>query len=214
MTSPIRAIIVDDHPLYRGGVVQTLQSEPDIVVAGQAASTDEAIDLVTTECPDVALIDISMPGDGHMAVAHLKQLCPALRVAMLTASEDHDDVTRALSNGADGYILKGIGGSELVTVVRSLANGEAYVSPTLAGRLLATKRTGDKPKADLLKSLTHREEEIFRRVALGMTNREIAGDLGLQEKTIKHYMTLILQKLQVRNRTEAALMARKGLDIG
>lgn len=208
MTNPIRAIIVDDHPLYRGGVANTLASEPDIDVVGEAATAEDAIDLAKDKEPDVALIDISMPGDGHTIVAPLKTLFPDLRIAMLTASEDHADVALALGNGADGYILKGVGGTELVAIVRALARGQNYVSPTLAGRLLASQGSTDKATTDPIAQLTYREEQILRKVARGMTNKEIARDLKLQEKTIKHYMTLILQKLDARNRTEAALMVR------
>ncbi len=208
MTDKIRAIIADDHPLYRGGVAHTLASQSDIEVVGEAATTAEAIALATSAAPDIALIDISMPGDGQTIIQQLKVLSPDLRIAMLTASEADDDVTCALGNGADGYILKGVGGGELVEIVRSLARGEGYVSPALAGRLLTSRTRTDRGPADPLDSLTHREEEILRKVACGLTNKEIARGLDLQEKTVKHYMTLILQKLGVRNRTEAAMIAR------
>ena len=207
MTGQIRTIVVDDHPLYRGGVIQTLGAEDDIDVVGQGASADEARDLVTAEAPDVALIDISMPGDGHAVVPCLKKARPGLRVAMLTASEDDADVTRALGNGADGYVLKGVGGSELAGIVRALARGETYVSPTLAGRLLARPGRRQDARDDPFADLSRREEEILRHVARGLTNKEVARALDLQEKTVKHYMTIVLQKLNARNRTEAALLA-------
>lgn len=212
MTDVIRAIIADDHPLYRGGVAHTLASQPDIEVVGEAATAVEAISLAESLVPDIALLDISMPGDGQSIIPGLKAANPDLRIAMLTASEEHGDVTRALGNGADGYILKGVGGGELVAIVRSLARGEGYVSPALAGRLLTSRTRAAPTLQDPIDSLTHREEKILRKVACGLTNKEIARDLDLQEKTVKHYMTLVLQKLAVRNRTEAALIARKRWD--
>lgn len=206
MADVIRTIVVDDHPLFRGGVIQTLDAERDIRVVGEGASADDAERLVAEQTPDVALLDISMPGDGHAVVPSLRRMAPGLRIAMLTSSEDDGDVRRALANGADGYILKGVGGGELANVVRVIADGKAYVSPTLAARLLSEPARDRQPAPDPLAELSHREEEILTHVSRGLTNKEVARTLDLQEKTIKHYMTIILQKLNVRNRTEAALI--------
>lgn len=207
MSGAIRTIVVDDHPLYRSGVIQILGSEPDIEIVGEGASAGDAQSLVAEKTPDLALLDISMPGDGNAIVPCLRRISPGLRIAMLTASEDNSDVRTALGHGADGYILKGVGGSELLAIVRTLAGGQAYVSPTLAGRLLAQAPV-QPAETNRLSDLSRREQEIVKHVAHGMTNKEIARKLDLQEKTVKHYMTTIFQKLDVRNRTEAALLAR------
>lgn len=210
MNSQIRAIVIDDHPLYREGVTQILSAEADFDVVGEGCCTQDAYALVEQECPGVVLMDISMPGDGLVSITKIKEMDPNVCLAMLTASEDEKDVSTALDNGANGYIIKGVGGGELATIVRRLVAGETYVSPDLAGRLLMTNRAAaTEDGANQLATLTKREEDILRQVARGLTNKEIAIALTLQEKTIKHYMTVILQKLCVRNRVEAALLAQK-----
>lgn len=216
MSRVIRAIVVDDHPLYRGGVTQTLAAEADIEVVREGGSAQEAEELVAQEDPDIALMDISMPGNGLNSIKAIRARNPNVSLAMLTASEDDQDVRRALNEGADGYIIKGVGGSELVRIVRQLVAGEPYVSPALASRLLKNDgRVQSKPMFDQMDSLTKREEEILRHLARGLTNKEIARALDLQEKTVKHYMTVVLQKLGVRNRVEAAIVAHEfwGQDI-
>jgi two-component system nitrate/nitrite response regulator NarL len=137
------------------------------------------------------------------------------RCAMLTVSEEDDDVMQALRAGASGYVLKGVGARELVSILEDLAEGRTYVAPNLAIKVLAALNAPrPAPEATPLDTLTRREEEILRRVAEGKSNKEVARDLDLQEKTVKHYMTAILQKLHARNRTEAALIARDGWGEG
>jgi two-component system, NarL family, nitrate/nitrite response regulator NarL len=166
--------------------------------------------LVEKHRPDVVLLDISMPDGGIATLGRIMALDEPPRVAMLTVSEEDDDIMQALKAGALGYVLKGVGSRELVQIVADLAEGRSYVAPSLAIKVMAAlnaPRTAATPKSDL-DSLTRREEDILRLVSVGKSNKEVALDLDLQEKTIKHYMTAILQKLQVRNRTEAALLAR------
>ena len=210
MDGRISLIVADDHPLYREGVVRTLSAEPDIEVAGVGASADEAVSLVAGHMPDIALLDISMPGGGLSAARRIAEAYPAVKIVMLTVSEQDEDVHAALKAGARGYVLKGIGGAELVQLLREVAGGASYVSPTLAARLLKEAgQGGDTGPAGRLDSLTDREHEILMHVADGMSNKEVARALDLQEKTVKHYMTNILKKLQVRNRVEAAILARE-----
>ena len=160
------------------------------------------------ERPDVALLDISMPGGGLSALSALRALDAPPRCAMLTVSEDDEDVMRALKAGALGYILKGVGARDLVTAVKEIAAGRSYVAPSLAMKIMRAMRAPG-AEADPFDDLTRREEDILRLVATGLSNKEVGRALELQEKTIKHYMTVILQKLQVRNRVEAALKARE-----
>ncbi|MDQ6674749.1 MAG: response regulator transcription factor [Chloroflexota bacterium] len=210
MSETIRVVVADDHPLFREGVVTSLQSMHDIQVVGQAADADGALRLVREELPDLALLDVTMPGGGIHAAAKIATACPATRVVMLTVSEDEDDLLAAMKAGAKGYVLKGVSASELGTVIRAVSAGEVYVAPALAWGLL---REMSKPQtADPLGELSGRERQVLELVAGGLSNQEIGVRLGLAEKTIKHYMTNILTKLQVRSRVEAALLAaRSGL---
>jgi two-component system nitrate/nitrite response regulator NarL len=158
------------------------------------------------------LLDMNMPGSGLSAVEQIAEVCPAVKVIMLTVREDHDSVTMALKLGARGYILKGVGGSELVAIVRAVHDGGSYVSPSLAAKLLSNfNQPGGKGAAgdDALESLTAREEQILRLVGKGLSNKEIGNALDLKEKTVKHYVTNILQKLHLRNRVEAAVMLQR-----
>ena len=212
MAREIRVVLVDDHPIYREGVARTLADAGGIHVVGQAADGETAVTVVRDSRPDLVLLDISMPrGGGLPALARIVQLDTPPKVAMLTASEEDDDLMQALKLGALGYVLKGVGAGELVEVVRGLADGQSYVSPGLAGRLLVGLRSRGSVAANPLADLTKREEDILRLVAQGLSNREVGQSLDLQEKTVKHYMTAILQKLHVRNRVEAAMLARAHL---
>ena len=206
----IRVVLADDHPIFRAGLVRSIDEHPDFEVVGEASSADEAVALVAAQAPDLALLDISMPGGGLSAAAEIARRHPATRVAMLTASESDHDVLAAMKVGAIGYVLKGVSASGLLDVLRDMAAGRAHVSPALAARMLSAMQAGGaaSPQRTGVEELTKREEDILRRVAEGLSNKEVANALGLQEKTVKHYMTTILEKLQARNRVEAALMAR------
>lgn len=215
--------IVDDHPLFREGVAHILEQQAGIEVVAQGASAADAIAIAERHLPDVMLLDVSMPGGGLAAIRHIATAWPVIRVIMLTVSEQEDDVTTALRAGARAYVLKGVSSRDLTRVVRAVAAGEVYVTPSLATSLLydlssgggsggggGTPTTGASGgrSARLLDDLTDREREILEHVAEGDSNKEIAVRLQISEKTVKHHMTNILQKLQARNRVEAALIAR------
>ncbi|MFZ0098843.1 MAG: response regulator transcription factor [Gemmobacter sp.] len=209
----IRIVIADDHPLYREGVARTLMEDKALIVVGQAQDAGGAVELAARLKPDLLLLDISMPGGGGLtALREAIALPDPPKIAMLTASEEDDQVMQALKAGALGYVLKGVGARDLVGIVKDLARGQTYVSPVLAGRLLASMRNGGAARpANPLADLSKREEDILRLVAEGKSNKEIGLTLELQEKTVKHYMTSILQKLHLRNRVEAAVLAREHL---
>jgi DNA-binding NarL/FixJ family response regulator len=217
VTDRIRIVVADDHPLFRGGVVRSLLEQGGFDVIAEAGTADEAVAAVEDALPDVVLLDISMPGSGLVAAAEIGRRFPAVGIVMLTVSEADEDLLAALKAGARGYVLKGVGAGELIDVVSGVARGGSYVTPTLAARVLAAmqtqrRRAGEvRGEAATAEDLSAREEEILRLVARGLSNKEIGRTLELQEKTVKHYMTNILQKLQVRNRVEAALKAR---DLG
>lgn len=206
----IRIVVADDHPLYREGVARALADDPGIEVVGQGEDAGSAVALTQQLKPDLVLLDLSMPGGGGIeALRCIRAQDAPPKVAILTVSEDDDDVMRALKAGAAGYLLKGIGSRELVAIVKDLARGLTYVSPTLAGRILNAMREGAARKApNPIDDLSKREEDILRLVAEGQSNKEVGLALDLQEKTVKHYMTSILQKLHARNRVEAAVIAR------
>ena len=208
MSEPIRILIADDHPLFRDGVAHSLAAEPNLVIVGQAGNGEEAFELTNELLPEVVLLDIAMPGEGGIAAARkISAAYPVVKIMMLTVSENEDDLLNALKAGARGYVLKGVSARELAGVVRAVAAGESYISPALAGSILFEMTHLDQP--DLFNALTEREREILRLVGEGLTNREIGERLHLAEKTIKHYMTNVLQKLHVRSRVEAALLAQE-----
>lgn len=210
MSNTIRIAVVDDHPLLREGVATTLETDPDFEIVGQGESLDDALLLADNEIPDIILLDISMPGGGVNAARAIHHAHPNIKMVMLTVSEDEKDVTSALQAGAKAYILKGIGGKELIAAVHRIAEGESFITPSLATSiLLQTNAQGAQSEPNPLNKLNKRETVILKALERGLTNKQIAEELYLSEKTIKHYMTSILQKLQVRNRVEAALLAQK-----
>ena len=212
MNDKIRVAIVDDHPLFREGVAAILGNEPDFELVGQGASAEEAIRLARDLLPDLILLDIDMPGSGLSAAQTIAVQCPVTRIVFLTVSEADDHLVKALKTGARAYILKGVAGRELVRILKSVYAGESYLPPALAASLLL-EMSEPRPVAstvrDPLDELTEREQQILQALAAGLSNKEIGLQLHLSEKTVKHYMTNILQKLQVRNRVEAALIAQR-----
>lgn len=213
MSERIRIAVVDDHPMLREGVMHALRAHPDLEVVAEGATGADALRIAEEWLPDVLLLDVSLPGGGLEAARAIANSCPVVKVAMLTVAEDEETVSSALGAGARGYILKGISGQELADAVRNIHAGEDYVSPNLAARLLAEMGSKSLFRQttgyDGFASLSPREESILVLVADGLSNRAVGEKLGLSEKTIKHYMTNILQKLRVRNRVEAALLAQK-----
>ncbi len=205
MTDQIRVLIADDHELFRRGVIDTLTA-PDLTIVAEASDAASALEQARSELPDVILLDVSMPGGSGLDILpDLHSDLPVCKVIILTVSEEEKTLFSALKQGAQGYVLKGIGADELAGVIRAVHSGETYVPPGMAGRILAEMADNGPPTG--LPDLSAREQEILASIAEGHTNKEIASSLHLSEKTVKHYVTNILTKLQVRNRVEAALKA-------
>jgi DNA-binding NarL/FixJ family response regulator len=210
MTELIRVAIIDDHPLFREGVVTVLKGVEGIEVVREGATAADALRIAQEVLPDVMLLDIGVPGGGLEAAASIARACPDVRTVMLTASENEQHVMLALQAGARGYILKGSSGHEVVEAVRAIAKGDSYMAPNLAARLLIKQGKQVETVKDIPRNLNSREEEIFAFVARGRSNKEIARALNCTERTVKHHMTKIMQKLNVRNRVEAVLKFRSG----
>ena len=206
MANTFRILLADDHPLFREGVAHSLSAEADFEIIAQAGSGEEAVELANSLHPDVVLLDVSMVGMGGIeATAKIAASTQGVRIMMLTVSENRENLMAALKAGAHGYVLKGVSASELRSITRRIASGEAYVTPSLAADML-TEFSHPHP-VDSFSELTSREVEILQLLSQCLTNRQIGERMFLAEKTVKHYMTSILQKLHVRSRTEAAVIA-------
>jgi two-component system nitrate/nitrite response regulator NarL len=211
----ITIAVIDDHPLFREGVMRILAEVQGFEIIGEGSTRDEALEICVTLKPDILLMDISMPGGGLSAIVPILQASPAQKIIMLTVSETSDDVMSALAKGAKAYVLKGVGSRALADIVRSVAFGETYVSPALSARLLSGMSSSASPvtRSNPIDDLTSREQEVLNLVAEGLSNKRIALRLGVHEKTIKQHMTHIFAKLGATNRTEAAMVLRNVMTL-
>jgi DNA-binding NarL/FixJ family response regulator len=203
-------LIVDNHTLFRQGLVSLLQSEPGFEVTGEAGSGEEALKLVPKIQPDVVLMDVKMPGIGGVeATRRLGETMPQTRILMLTVSEEEESLFAAIQAGARGYILKNADADELLEAIRRVHAGEAMISPAMTFRLMQALRNGGvhSPLPEL--PLTSREQDVFELLAQGASNRQIARTLTISENTVKTHVRNILEKLEVRNRSEVAAYARR-----
>jgi DNA-binding NarL/FixJ family response regulator len=193
--------------MFRQGVATSLNADPAFKVVAEAENGEQAVELAQRLQPDLVLLDVSMPGMGGIAAAaRIAESLPAARIVMLTVTDNQDSLLAALKAGAHGYVLKGVSALELRGIIRRVADGEAYVTPHLAASMLLEFSRPPEAKTGIAE-LTPREADVLDLLSQGLTNREIGERLHLAEKTVKHHMTNVLQKLQVRTRTEAAILA-------
>jgi DNA-binding NarL/FixJ family response regulator len=202
----IRVIVADDHPMFRFGLSAALSGLPDVVVVGEASSGRELLAVGARERPDVVVTDLAMPDlDGAAATIRLLREQPHLAVLVLTMHDDDDSLLAALRAGARGYLVKGAELEEIARAVRAVAHGEAVYSAAVAGRIIRLAAEGPRPA---LPELTVREREVLDQIAAGRRNPEIARQLGMSEKTVRNHLSSLLLKLQVDDRTAAALRGR------
>jgi two-component system nitrate/nitrite response regulator NarL len=212
-TSTLRLLVVDDHTLFRRGLVALLASEPSLQVVGEAGDAAEAVRRAGELQPDIVLLDNHLPGaTGVQSLAGLREAAPSARVVLLTVSEDEEDLQAALRGGASGYLLKTMEGDELFAALRRIAAGEAVISPELTSKLVSALRqrpSAPPPQADPLACLSAREVEVLREIARGASNKEIARTLSIAETTVKIHVQGILRKLGLTSRVQAAVFASK-----
>lgn len=210
-TRPIRVILADDHAVVRKGIREFLEEEGDISVVAEAADGEQAVTLVAEHQPDVAVLDIQMPGlTGIEATRRIKAQHPNVRVLVLTAYDDDPYIFALLQAGASGYILKSADSSELVHAVRAVHRGESALDPAVAQKLVQQLTTGRPLGAQAtVEALTDREIEVLRMVAKGLTNKAIGQALGISDRTVQGHLANIYGKLNVNSRTEAVTAALK-----
>lgn len=211
--APIRAMVVDDHALFRRGLVSVLDEEPDIDVVSEAGDGEEAVRLAAELHPDVVIMDVMMPHtSGIDACPRIREAVPHTRFIMLTMSDDESDLFDALKAGATGYLLKAISVTELAEAVRAIVKGDSFINPAMATKLIGefaelAKQESAPPSRPSIPELTRRETEVLKLLARSLNNREIGERLFITENTVKNHVRKILEKLQVHSRTEAAIYA-------
>lgn len=214
MNSRISVLIADDHFVVRQGVRAFLETQPDIEVVGEAADGEAAVQLATLHRPAVILMDLVMPKmDGVEATRRIKAILPATQVIILTSFLDSEYVLPAVRSGALSYLLKDVSSEELLRAIQSAARGEAVLHPQVTSRIVHALQDSDASAAPrYAQTLSERESEVLRLVAQGLANHDIAGQLFISEKTVKSHVSSILAKLEVSDRTQAAVYAwRHGL---
>jgi two-component system response regulator DevR len=201
----IRVFLMDDHELVRRGLVDLLKSESDIIVVGEAGTAAEALRRIPSARPDVALLDGRLPdGSGIDVCREIRSSDPSIRVVILTSFDDDEALFAAIMAGASGYLLKEVGGSNLVAGIREVAAGHSLIDPAVTQKLLDRLRNPVK-ETSKLDQLTPREREILDLITDGYTNRQIGERLFLAEKTVKNYVSILLTKLGMQRRTQAAV---------
>jgi DNA-binding NarL/FixJ family response regulator len=204
-----RVFLLDDHEVVRRGLRELFDAEEDLSVVGEASSAEEALSRVPSTRPDVAVLDVRLPdGDGVEVCRDLRSAMPDLKCLMLTSFADDEALFSAILAGAAGYVLKQIKGAELVTAVRRVAAGESLLDPSLTRQVMDRLR-GEQAEDERLARLTAQERNILDLIAEGKTNRQIADELYLAEKTVKNYVSNLLSKMGFSRRTEAAVYAAR-----
>ena len=222
MSEPIQLLVVDDHPLFRRGLIALLSQDDRFEIVGEAGDVGEALRVLAKTQPDLLLLDNHLPGvKGVDAIASLKSDRPNLRILMLTVSEDEEDLSKALQSGADGYLLKTSESDQLCDALVKVHEGHSVISPSMLNKLVSTMRHPANPTADAvgimsfskaaaiqaLDKLSPREKEIFLLIAKSLSNKQIARDLDIAETTVKIHVQHIFKKLDLTSRVQIAVFA-------
>jgi DNA-binding NarL/FixJ family response regulator len=207
--------LVDDHPLMVEAVTSLLSRSGGFQVVATGMTAQDLIDICSATKPKVVVVDLNMPGDVYQAISAAITASPATKIVAYTAATGVDPAIRALDSGAHGYVLKGSSPRELIDAITAADAGETYITQHFASRVIAALRDSSlRRRAAEAVKLSIREQQIVRLLLHGKTNKEIARTILISEKTVKHYMTLLMQKLQVRNRLEVVIAAQKLDDSG
>lgn len=205
----VRVFLLDDHEIVRRGLRELIESEPGLIVVGEAGTVEEALNRAPAVRPDVAVLDVRLPdGSGVEVCRSLRERMPGLQCLMLTSFADDEALFSAIVAGAAGYVLKQIKGNDLTGAIRKVARGESLLDPAMTGRVMERIRQ-DRQEASQLEHLTDQERRILDLLAEGLTNRQIADRMFLAEKTVKNYVSNLLAKLGMHRRTEAAVYAAR-----
>ena len=209
MGNAVRVFLLDDHEIVRRGVKELLEAEGDLEVVGEAGTAAEALARIPPTRPDVAVLDVRLPdGDGVQVCREIRSAHPEIHCLMLTSFADDEALFQAIVAGASGYVLKQIKGADVVEAVRAVARGRSLLDPSVTARVLERLRSGSE-EDELLARLSPQERNILRLISDGLTNRQIAEEVHLAEKTVKNYVSNLLSKLGMERRTQAAVYAAR-----
>ena len=208
-SEPVKVFLLDDHEIVRRGVRDMLEAEGDIKVIGEAGTAASALARIPALRPDVAVLDVRLPdGDGVQVCREIRSAHPAIHCLMLTSFADDEALFQAIMAGASGYVLKQIKGADVVEAVRAVADGRSLLDPSVTARVVERLRNGQE-EDELVARLSPQERNILRLIADGLTNRQIAEQVHLAEKTVKNYVSNLLSKLGMERRTQAAVYAAR-----
>lgn len=209
----ISVAFVDDHPILLEGLVSLYSGKSDLEIVAKGENAVDALKIVEEFSPEVLVLDLSMPGDSIAAIELVTQKYKDTRIIVFTANSSIETAIQVLNYGVSGYVLKGSSASDLHEAIRTVYDGETFITAGFATKVIMAMKTAEiRRRSQAQRRLSLREEQIVRHLMRGSTNREIAACLDISEKTVKHYMTVLMQKLDVRNRVEVVLAAQR-LDV-
>ncbi|MGH6809661.1 MAG: response regulator [Ensifer adhaerens] len=209
----ISVAFVDDHPILLEGLVSLYSGKSDLEIVAKGENAVDALKIVEEFSPEVLVLDLSMPGDAIAAIELVAQKYKDTRIIVFTANSSIETAIQVLNYGVPGYVLKGSSASDLHEAIRTVYDGETFITAGFATKVIMAMKTAEiRRRSQAQRRLSLREEQIVRHLMRGSTNREIAACLDISEKTVKHYMTVLMQKLDVRNRVEVVLAAQR-LDV-